>query len=195
MNRMAKPPLARNPSAGQPSHRIASDLWSPPRLICFNEVNVPDDAASADTDLRCWLIGALAFGLLGASEPAERDTLRATLACPQRNDPGRVVCDLNFSSVLATRSLVWIDALVISTPAFVQPLRSRVTTELPEQGSATAKLAIALISSELGRAELTVRARAVSCLRATAASDAVRDTPNSCTSYTRDVTAQVIVGR
>ena len=141
------------------------------------------------------MIGFLACGLLGASEPSADHMLRVGLVCPQRDDPGRVVCDLSLSSSSVAQSLVWVDALVTRTPAFMEPLRSRVTTELPEQGSTTAKLAIAFVSRELGRAEFTVRARAVSCFRASAASEPGREAPKSCTSHTRDITAEISVGR
>ena len=149
---------------------------------------------------RRWAAGVLAWGLLGSRDASARDdSFRAALVCPQRDDPGRVVCDLSLSTQSANRPLVWVDALVVRTPAFVQPLRSRVTTELPDQGTATAKLPIAFVSRELGQAELTVRARAVTCFRAGATADSAREraqgVPGSCTSHLRELTADMKVGR
>jgi len=108
--------------------------------------------------------------------------LDAELTCAKIAAPGRIVCELRASS--ATGKLVWADALVVSSPAFARPLRSRVVMQLSPDASAAAKLA--LVGSGKGTGELVVNVRGVVC----------QPSPNGeiCTPELRRVSCEVEVG-
>ncbi len=125
----------------------------------------------------------LSAGRAGATAPA----LRVDLSCPQRDEPGRVVCELGVQAVAKSDSIVWVDALVVQSPAFVRPLRSRVTTELRAQGESSARISIAFVATELGQAQITLRARAVLCSRG-------GTTRRLCTTATQKVAGNIVVG-
>lgn len=136
---------------------------------------------------RVWRVG-LGVLLLGGS-PARADTaLPGTFGCPQREGPGRVVCDLDLPKSVQGSSLVWVDALVLKTPPFVRPLRSRVTTAIAPGGAEGLNLPVAFVAQELGRAEITVRARAVVCR-------SVAPEPSGCRAVQADFTSAITVGR
>ena len=136
---------------------------------------------------RVWKLG---FGvlLLGIGHARADTALPGTFGCPQREGPGRVVCDLDLPTVVQGSTLVWVDALVLKAPPFVRPLRSRVTTPIAPGGAEGLNLPVAFVAQELGRAEITVRARAVVCRSVT---------PNSsgCRAVQADFTAVITVGR
>jgi hypothetical protein len=97
-----------------------------------------------------------------------------------------VLCELKYAAREGAR-LTWADALVTATPAFVKPLRSRVTPErtLDAQAS-TRKLSLAFVAAQSGVGQVTVRARAVVCR---GAGNAER-----CHPETHDVQAEIRVG-
>jgi len=99
-----------------------------------------------------------------------------------------VVCDLDLPKSVQGSSLVWVDALVLKTPPFVRPLRSRVTTAIAPGGAEGLNLPVAFVAQELGRAELTVRARAVVCR-------SVAPHASGCRAVQADFTSAITVGR
>lgn len=134
-----------------------------------------------------WKVG---FGvLLLAIGHAQADTaLPGRFGCPQREGPGRVVCDLDLPRAIHGSTLVWVDALVLKAPTFVRPLRSRVTTAMTPGGREGLNLPVAFVAQELGRAEITVRARAVVCR-------SVAPNPSGCRAVQADFTTTITVGR
>lgn len=127
------------------------------------------------------------LALLALGAPADAPRLTLDLNCPGREDPGRVVCDVEIQGQQNQR-MVWADALVVRAPTFVKPLRSRVTAPLVPQGDATLKLSVALLASGPGRAEVGIRVRAVLC------SIPPRNAPRLCTTAHGDVSAVVSIG-
>lgn len=133
-----------------------------------------------------WKVG---FGLLLAVAHARADTaLPGTFRCPQREGPGRVVCELDLPKEVQGSTLVWVDALVLKAPPFVRPLRSRVTTPIAPGGAQGLNLPVAFVAQELGRADVTVRARAVVCR-------SVAPNSSGCRVVQADFTTAITVGR
>ena len=101
--------------------------------------------------------------LLPLRARAEPDEVRVALGCRPEAAPGRVLCELNFKALPGAR-LAWADALVIATPEFAKPLRSRVTPERSLDANATErKVGLAFVASQNGVGQVVVRARAVVC--------------------------------
>ena len=113
--------------------------------------------------------------------------LLGTFSCPQRETAGRVVCDLDLPKRVGASTLVWVDALVLKAPPFVRPLRARVTVAVARGGADALNLPVAFVAQELGRAELTVRARAVVCRE-------VDQAPSGCRAVQADFTTAIRVG-
>ncbi len=100
---------------------------------------------------------------VGSGAKAAAPAMRAELACRPEAAPGRVLCELRFSANAGQR-LAWADALVVSTPPFARPLRSRVTPErFKETGSQERKLSLAFVADRGGVGQVAVKARAVVC--------------------------------
>lgn len=126
---------------------------------------------------------------LALALPAGADELpgtKAELACRPEAAPGRVLCELRVTALPGAR-LGWADALVTSAPAFVRPLRSRVSPErFAGAGASERKLSLALVASESGVGLLTVRSRAVVCRG--------QGEAERCRPELQDVQAEVRVG-
>jgi len=133
----------------------------------------------------CALIAA-ALLAVGAAR-ADDAGLAGTFSCPQRETAGRVVCELDLPKRVGESTLVWVDALVLKAPPFVRPLRARVTVPVARGGANALNLPVAFVAQELGRAELTVRARAVVCREADQA-------PSGCRALQTDFTTTIRVG-
>ena len=125
---------------------------------------------------------------LGASlsEPA----LRGTLSCPQREDPGRVACELSIGCPASER-IVWADALVRETPAFVTPLRARVLAPVAPAGAEQVRVQIAFVARELGRAEVLLEARSVLC---PTKSNEAAEHRQACITKTELVRGEMLIG-
>jgi hypothetical protein len=109
-------------------------------------------------------LSAAALGSLLVVSPsarAEDPMLSARVECAPAAGPGRILCQLNAST--AAGKLVWVDALVVQAPPFARPLRSRVVAQLGADPRTAASAKLALVASEQGQGELTVRVRAVIC--------------------------------
>lgn len=131
---------------------------------------------------------AFAACVLLIGGPTSADTaLGGTFSCPQRQGAGRVVCDLELPKRAGTSTLVWVDALVIKTPPFIKPLRSRVTVRVVPGAGGALNLPVPFVAHELGQAEISVRARAVACQR-------VEPAPSGCRSVHADFTTAIRVG-
>src|SRR5688572_11017388 len=129
----------------------------------------------------------VALVMLVPSSAGADAALRGTFRCPQRETAGRVVCDLDLPKRVGESTLVWVDALVLKAPPFVKPLRARVTAPVARGGADALNLPVAFVAQELGRAELTVRARAVVCRDADQA-------PSGCRALQADFTTAIRVG-
>lgn len=91
-----------------------------------------------------------------APEPAVR------LSCRSEPSPGRVLCELEIE--VRSGRLAWGDALVVGTPAFARPLRSRVgVREATTKTERRLELPLAFVATETGEGEIEVLARAVLC--------------------------------
>jgi len=106
---------------------------------------------------------ALAIGLsLAPRVQAEDSPFQASLSCQPAAGPGRIVCELTARATQGT--LVWSDALVVRSPAFARPLRSRFVVQLGSPAaSAGASTKLALVASEAGVGKLELLARGVIC--------------------------------
>lgn len=124
------------------------------------------------------------FWLLALSSPASAQgpELDVRLGCEAAPAPGRVRCDL---SILPPAGAVlgWTDALVVRTPEFARPLRSRIAPRDRKDAAQRSDLPFALIATGTGRGELAVRARAVVCRG------------SLCRPISRDVTIELVVGQ
>ena len=108
---------------------------------------------------------ALSLALAGFAPPtrAEAPGLFAALTCRPEAAPGRVLCELDFAARGGAR-LSWVDALVVATPDFVRPLRSRVAAERgAAEGDSKRKLSLAFVATGPGVGSVRVKARAVVC--------------------------------
>jgi hypothetical protein len=106
----------------------------------------------------------LGFSASGDASNAS-GALAARLVCDPARAPGRVVCAVELSAP-AEQRIAWADALILSTPAFARPLRSRVTARSDE--SSAIRLPLALVLDGPGSGLLRVRGRAVLCSRGSA---------------------------
>ena len=118
---------------------------------------------------------------------AESNSMKAELVCRPEAAPGRVLCELKYTASAGTR-LVWADALVTSAPAFVKPLRARVT---PERFKGTVagerKLSLAFVAAQAGVGQVVVKARAVVCRG--------EGEHETCRPETLDAVAEIRVGQ
>jgi hypothetical protein len=135
--------------------------------------------------------GAQAAGLatlslvLGFSASGDASgALAARLVCDPARAPGRVVCAVELSAP-AEQRIAWADALILSTPAFARPLRSRVTARSDE--SSAIRLPLALVLDGPGRGLLRVRGRAVLCSRS--------GSPERCSPASHDAELQLVAVR
>lgn len=126
--------------------------------------------------------------LLGSHAQASAETgLNVQLTCPERQGSGRVVCEVAVDGLPPNSELVWADALVVKTPAFVKPLRARVAAPVFPRGSQSGEWSIAFVAEEVGRAEVTVQGRAVVC--------ATDRGFRRCQARERNATAEIVVRR
>lgn len=131
-----------------------------------------------------WVCWAVALALAPTPGHAQGPGLSTELACERAAGPGRVRCSLSVEAAPGFR-LTWVDALVVQSPSFARPLRSRIPQRV--SGKETqAEVLLALVASRTGTGSLTVRARAVLCPLVGA---------GACRPATRDATAVVEVAR
>lgn len=105
--------------------------------------------------------GWLLWLVLPAAASAESPPLGARLTCEPAAAIGRVRCDVEVSPPTGAR-VGWADALVVESPEFARPLRSRVRA-VREAGRGPARAPLALVATRIGQGTLRVRARAVLC--------------------------------
>jgi hypothetical protein len=134
---------------------------------------------------RCgaWL-WALAVAFAPTASHAREADLSTELACEPAAAPGRVRCSLAIEAAPSYR-LSWVDALVVQSPSFARPLRSRIPQPVSGKEN-TAEVLLALVASGTGKGPLTVRARAVICPRLKA---------GACRPASREATTMLEVGR
>lgn len=138
-----------------------------------------DDASRA----LCAALVLLGAGGASAAEPAQ---VTAELSCRPEAAPGRVLCELRSRARAGVR-LVWVDALVVRSPEFARPLRSRVPPERFKEASTRERtLTLAFVAARSGVGPITVRARAVACR-----GEGARE---RCLPETRELTAELRVG-
>lgn len=129
------------------------------------------------------LVAAALLGAPGAH--AGPNGLGARLACQPVAAPGRVLCELEVE--VERGRLQWADVLVVRSPSFARPLRSRVG---PRQALSRSErrmgLPIALVATKSGDGRLEVLARAVECTRTRGV--------DSCLPLTTRTSASIHVG-
>jgi hypothetical protein len=120
-----------------------------------------------------------AAGVAAAPSAAEPE---ARLSCRNEPAPGRVLCELELEA--SSGRLAWADALVVRTPDFARPLRSRVgPRDARSAGERRLELPLAFVAARTGKGEVELLARSVVC------SDDER-----CTPFARTVRARLEVG-
>ena len=118
---------------------------------------------------------------------AEPQALAATLQCPRRPGPGRVLCEAELE--ISEGQLVWADVLVLEAPPFARPLRTRAgSSAVVMQHERRVRIQLSLAATELGEGRLRVRGRAVRCL------DGHRESPHRCAPLSAEAVALVHVG-
>jgi len=143
-----------------------------------------------------WVALSAAPSEPGPGEPnVNAPSIAASLSCPKREEPGRVVCDLTLKTESEPLRIVWADVLVIDTPSFVSTLRARVTTKVPDQGSSEIGVPVAFVARELGRARVTLQARAVLCRAPKTTGDRGAPVWQGCLSASRRIMAEMQIGR
>jgi hypothetical protein len=109
----------------------------------------------------------------------------AALGCEPRPSKGRVVCVLEIEA--PSGRLVWADLLVVETPDFARPLRSRVgfldATSRTEQ---RVRLSVAFLALREGEGRVAVRARSVVCQP--------NETGELCLPHAKQAEASLVVG-
>jgi hypothetical protein len=123
------------------------------------------------------LLCLLASALFVPAARAKDARFPAELVCQAVPAPGRVLCELEYD---AERTLVWGDALVVTTPDFAKPLRARVTAPRAE---GQRKVPLAFLASRPGRGQVMVLARVVLCTA-----------DGACTAESRRLGAELRVG-
>jgi len=105
--------------------------------------------------VRCLAVVLFAFAAPASAAPEPVTDLR----CRAEPSPGRVLCELEITSERGR--LAWADALVVATPPFARPLRSRVAgREVTERRR---EVPLAFVATAAGEGEIEVEARAVVC--------------------------------
>jgi hypothetical protein len=116
-----------------------------------------------------------------ASEPVLR------LSCRNEPAPGRLLCELEMEA--SAGRLAWADALIVRTPDFARPLRSRVgPREARTSGARRLELPLAFVAARTGKGEIEVLARSVVCNGAAGSSG------ERCTPFSRNLRAKLEVG-
>ena len=111
--------------------------------------------------LFCARLAAGVIVLVSAPALADAPTT-ARLSCRPEAGPGRVLCELEVEARSA--SLAWADGLVVRSPEFASPLRSRVGKSQASAKTPTRlRLPIALAATGTGQGTLEVAARWVVC--------------------------------
>jgi hypothetical protein len=136
--------------------------------------------------VRIFAISSLAlacfFGAPRSAHAGDDAALTATASCEKIDAPGRLRCDVEVHPA-AGRDMRWSDVEVVSAAPFLLPLKGRIGP-----GDATAKdrdvwrFAFALVAREKGQGDVTLRARAVTCVE------------HRCAPATVDLVAHVVVG-
>ncbi|HWA77809.1 MAG TPA: hypothetical protein VG937_35980 [Polyangiaceae bacterium] len=134
---------------------------------------------------RTFWLSLLLLGSLPNIAPAAAPELGARLSCEPTPAPGRVRCALELA-VASDLRLSWVDALVVATPEFARPLRSRVPQRKLTGKDSKAEVHLALLASSTGRGTLTVRGRAVVC---------PRTGTGACRPVSNAASVELVVGR
>jgi hypothetical protein len=136
---------------------------------------------------RSAMISLLACVLAASAASAEPAPAEARLECRRVAGPGRVLCEVEVE--VSRGRLAWADVLVVQSPDFARPLRSRVGPLSAAGGtSRRVRLPIALAATRIGRGELGVIVRRVRCV------ERDRGTGELCTSARLALGATVEVG-
>ena len=109
------------------------------------------------------LVAAL---LAAAPSVADPPQPTATLTCPRVSEPGRVRCEVEAKPAPGGAVLKWADAVLVSTPPFITPLRGRVgPADATTREDSVWRWTIALAARSRGAGEVEARVRVVSCVR------------------------------
>jgi hypothetical protein len=115
------------------------------------------------------LVALAVFATLAPSSadeaiPPPRAT--AAITCAHAAEPGRVRCEVEAKPPPGGAILKWADAVLVSTPPFVTPLRARVgPSDATTHEDSVWRWAIALAARTRGSGEVEARVRIVSCVR------------------------------
>ena len=123
------------------------------------------------------ILGLLALATFAPQATAKDARFPAELVCQPVPAPGRVLCELEFD---AEPTLVWGDALVVTSPDFARPLRSRVAAP---RAVGIRKIPLAFLASRAGRGPVQIQARVVLCTA-----------DGACTAEARTLGAELRVG-
>lgn len=131
-----------------------------------------------------WVLAALpAFRLASEETPSIRIDVAAS--CERRASKGRVLCDVEFE--IPEGRIAWADVVVVQSPAFARPLRSRVgVLDARSRTERRIHIPVAFVAREQGRGAVSFRGRAVVCSGG--------QPHESCTPVAREVEAELKVG-
>ncbi len=113
------------------------------------------------------VVAALVALGVASPSPSVADEPRATAAitCPRAPEPGRVRCEVEAKPPPGGAIVKWADAVLVSAPAFVTPLRARVgPSDATTHEDSVWRWAIALAARTRGSGEIEARVRVVTCI-------------------------------
>jgi hypothetical protein len=127
-----------------------------------------------------WAFALLALALPSGAKSAE--PMNATASCPAADAPGRVKCTAE-ARVSPGSKIAWADAIIVSTPPFIQALRGRIApSDATDTQDELWRFAFAVVAKQRGKGEIVLRVRAVVCQN------------EACHPEEREVKTQVSVG-
>ena len=103
-----------------------------------------------------WVL--VAASALAVAAEAEEPRLRASMDCRSEPGSGRLLCTVALAASPGL-ALGWSDALVVSSPPSVQPLRARVTSASAEPQ----RIVVGFVLGSGPGGPIEVMARAVTC--------------------------------
>ncbi len=131
-------------------------------------------------------LASVAF-LLGPRALAQEPPVHASIECAAALEPGRIRCEVE-ARATGNLTLLWGDVEIVSTPAFVAPLRGRIgPRDATKSEPTTMRWALALVARSSGSGEVNVNVRVVACSAAGGGAE-------RCTPIVTKASGRVVVG-
>src|SRR5689334_7583572 len=97
------------------------------------------------------------------AEPGRNEALRATATCDRIAGPGRVKCEAEVVAPSGS-TVLWADAVVVETPAFVSALKGRIgPADTTARDKEKWRFTFGLVARARGTGDVKLNVRAVVC--------------------------------